>query len=441
MHAIRTFTNKHQFQSGQALVIIALAMVGLFGFTALALDGGMLYSERRRAQNAADTGALAAALAKINGVNLHVTALQRIDSNGFGTTWGACDPAGYDCTLGTAEKWTVEVSNPPRHGDFAGDSDYIQVIITTEVKSSFAHLVFSGPLRTTVEAVSRVRPPVNIAPGHALYASTDHDCKGVWFTGTGDTTVTGGSVFSNSDASSGSCQSGVSDGSGAVSVGNPYKVMVVGTFDDGGGSVDPPPTEGVPPEELFPVPTPDCSGLPNDYGNIQINAGEEVTLDEGRYEQIKFQADATVTLNPGMYCIYGNKGFTGLGGSISGDGIMIYMQNGPFDLGGNTEVDLNAEQSDGVLVDPSLNDWKGMLLYVDPGNTSTIKITGGSDSSYTGTIYAPTSYCTLEGTGTNLGLNSQLICDKVKIAGTANLSITYNEDNNFSLPPAIDLAR
>src|SRR5688572_8056840 len=52
-------------EKGQALVIIALAAVGLFAFTALAIDGSRVFSDRRHAQNAADTAVLAAALAKI----------------------------------------------------------------------------------------------------------------------------------------------------------------------------------------------------------------------------------------------------------------------------------------------------------------------------------------------------------------------------------------
>ncbi|MCI0553607.1 MAG: pilus assembly protein TadG-related protein, partial [Anaerolineae bacterium] len=57
-------TNKNS-EKGQALVLIALAAVGLFAFAALAIDGGRVFSDRRHAQNAADTAALAAALAKI----------------------------------------------------------------------------------------------------------------------------------------------------------------------------------------------------------------------------------------------------------------------------------------------------------------------------------------------------------------------------------------
>jgi hypothetical protein len=435
---------KRDHQSGQIMVLYVLALVGLFGFAALALDGGMIYWERRRAQNAADTGALAAALAKIKAQNLHVVALDRVSSNGFSTTWGPCDPAGSDCTLGTGTDWTVQVSNPPRSGEYSGDSDYIQVIITTEVGTSFAHLVFTGPLRTTVEAVSRVWSEQSITPGHAMFATTKHDCKGVWFSGTGDTVITGGNVFSNSDASSVSCQSGVQGGAGNITVGpNPhYGIKLVGTFDQGGsGIVDSTIDEGVMQEINRTVPKPDCSGLP-DNGKLKINAGATETIQPGSYEEITILGGATVTMESGMYCIYGSKGFSANGGSITGAGIMIYLEQGPFDPGGNTLVDLTAELASDMNVDPSYNDWEGMLIYVDSNNTSATSLSGTSNTQYTGTIYAPSSECTLNGTGDSIGyLSSQIICDKVKVTGTALVSIDHNESEIYHLPPAIDLVK
>jgi len=436
--------SKLRSESGQVFVILVLVLGGLIGFTALAIDGGMVFSERRRAQNAADSGALAAALAKAQSQNLHSAALNRTTSNGYETSWGPCNPAGVDCTLGTGPQWTVEVTNPPRVGDFAGHPEYIRVVIRTEVETSFAHMFFKEGLQTTVEAVSRVWPPQNILPGYALYGATKTECKGLWFSGTGDTTINGGSVFSNSNADSMSCQSGVQDGSGAITVGPPPEnIQVVGSFDLGGsGAVDPlPVVEGAPQDTLRPIPTPDCSGLP-DYGAKSVNAGKSATLDPGRYSSISFKAGASVTLNPGMYCIYGTKGFTGTGGSITGTGVMIYMQDGGFDLGGNSLVALAAEDDSDVLVDPSDNDWMGMLVYTDPSNTNEVKLTGSTGTTYTGTIFAASADCTINGTGDNIGLlSTQIICNTVKITGTAQVNIDYNETQAYNLPPAIDLAR
>jgi hypothetical protein len=359
--------------------------------------------------------------------------------------------------VGNGERWTVQVSNPPRSGDYAGNSSYIQVSITSEVNTAFAHLVFSGPLQTTVEAVSRVWPKEPFAVGNALYAAKEHDCKGIWFTGTGDTVITDGNVYSNSDASEKNCQSGVQDGAGNVTVVTtltdppvdpPYKILVVGKFDEGGsGSVSPLPVDNAPPDPLRSVPRPDCSTL-EDEGAVHVNAGEEADLVPGRYESITFSTpDSIIKLSPGMYCVTGDKGFSGNGGTVmvdgplDGPGVMIYLQQGPFDLGGNTVVNLFAEPKENVLIDPSGNDWKGMLIYVDPDNKSVVKITGTSESNYKGTIFAPFSNCTIQGTGDSIGLSSQVICYTVKVAGTALVNIIYNEGWVYDVPAAIDLVK
>src|SRR5688500_3092759 len=88
----------HDSEKGQALIIVTLAAVGIFSFAALAIDGSMVFSDKRHAQNAADTAALAAALAysrnidnygddddpyaRVNDV-VENTALERTTSNGY----------------------------------------------------------------------------------------------------------------------------------------------------------------------------------------------------------------------------------------------------------------------------------------------------------------------------------------------------------------------
>ena len=49
-------------ESGQALIQVAISMLVLLAFVALATDVGSLYAERRKMQNAADAGALAGAM-------------------------------------------------------------------------------------------------------------------------------------------------------------------------------------------------------------------------------------------------------------------------------------------------------------------------------------------------------------------------------------------
>src|SRR5919106_2821020 len=75
-------------EKGQALILITLAAVGLFAFAALAIDGSMAFSNKRHAQNAADTAALAGALSYAregSTANVETVALARASSNGYTT--------------------------------------------------------------------------------------------------------------------------------------------------------------------------------------------------------------------------------------------------------------------------------------------------------------------------------------------------------------------
>jgi putative Flp pilus-assembly TadE/G-like protein len=57
-------------EKGQALILIALAAIGLFTFSALAIDGSRVYSDRCHAQKAVDAAALAGALAHSGAMTL-----------------------------------------------------------------------------------------------------------------------------------------------------------------------------------------------------------------------------------------------------------------------------------------------------------------------------------------------------------------------------------
>ena len=48
-------------ERGQAMIIMVLALIGLLAMLGLAIDGGVLFLERRRMQNAADAASLAGA--------------------------------------------------------------------------------------------------------------------------------------------------------------------------------------------------------------------------------------------------------------------------------------------------------------------------------------------------------------------------------------------
>src|SRR6185436_5678072 len=134
-------------ERGQALILIALAAIGLFGIAGLAIDGSAKFSDRRHAQNAADTAALAGARALARGEPLwYLDAAERALANG------------YDDNHVSNE---VEVHNPPITGIYADCfdvhfdcNDYVAVIIDSTVNTFFARVVGINQTHNHVEAVA-----------------------------------------------------------------------------------------------------------------------------------------------------------------------------------------------------------------------------------------------------------------------------------------------
>ena len=75
---------KHsKYERGQALILIVFAIFALVGLTGLTIDGGNVFADRRHAQNAADTAAYAAALAKVRGGDWQSAGLARAADNDY----------------------------------------------------------------------------------------------------------------------------------------------------------------------------------------------------------------------------------------------------------------------------------------------------------------------------------------------------------------------
>ena len=153
-------------EKGQVLVILVVALVALLGFTSLAIDLGMVYSDRRYAQNVADAAAIAGAQAAaqtIEGLNIvnyqwncgvvnantgagYTAAINRAAVNDFTIT--------SDASLGTAGH---------DHGvnivcDQAGRFLDINVMLSRVTTTSFVHLFNGGQMRNTVTAITRIFP-------------------------------------------------------------------------------------------------------------------------------------------------------------------------------------------------------------------------------------------------------------------------------------------
>ncbi len=429
--------NTHKSERGQAVVLIAIALVVVFGFAALAVDGGRSYSEKRRAQNAADAAAYAAARAASEGENWQQAALDQLAMNDY------TDP---DASPNPGSVMDVMVYHPPLDGPYSPDeiqpnedpNEYYQVKIRVAIDKIFSQIVFPGKEEISVEAVTKAKPITAVSFGNAMHATNYDACKAVWFDGGGETSVDGGNVFSNSEAV-GNCASGQQNGSGDVTVTN-GDIQVVGSWRQvgGSGSVSPNPLEGeedgVYHEILEDVPEPDCSGLPSQTDSNHA-------LQPGRYAGGITIHNGTWTMAPGMYCL--SDDFTVNGGSLKGSGLLIVMLDGSVGIEGNADISLRRADN---IEDSAGNQFGGMLFYMPEDNQGGIDLGGNSGTTYAGTIYAPgprsssKPKCTFGGNSGTLGFNANIICNTIQVHGNANVVIHYKAEQNYRLPPMIELS-
>ena len=431
-------------EKGQALVLMALAFVGMLGFVALAIDGGMIYSDRRFAQNGADASSLAGGGAgALSMENSHVlyqdfscsdsrvlaaiaaaktAAINRAADNSFAIDTNISDKNGVEVDCGITNEWYGK----DKHID-------IKVDITKDTDSFFAHFVYNGPWRNSVEAVTRIRPRSPMAFGNAIVALNDAACSGnsngVIFGGSSAMTINGGGVFSNG------CLKGNGSGFGAeVNDGNvSYVDEATGTL----SNISPAPSQAptVLPNSSYEMRTPDCSSLP-----ARSQSGD--TLLPGVYNKITL-TNGELTLKPGLYCLTSsNTAFKILGGTLNGEHVTIYVLNGSISVSGNAEVSLSAPL-DSPDPSPAI---PGMLFQMGRGNTNTVNIEGTSASTFVGTIYSPDGDIVLEGTGDASSggedvtkFYTQLIGQDVTVTGNVDLNINFNQSQNATIPAKLEL--
>ena len=415
--------NSKKTESGQVLFLLVIGIVSLIGFTALAIDGGRLYSERRNAQGVSDTSAFTGALyiGRSSGIidgtviaDARLAALERAKDNGY-------DNADPDVI--------VEVTVVP-------DGYYylVTVKITSEIDPTFVQLVYSGPLKVEAKSVARVLPLDDLGFGQALFSLNDSACKAMKFSGSSDIDINGSGILSNSDC----CPSAISfEGDSNTDIED--DVSAAGCVYTGGSAAYSASSTntGVPPVPPFNMPVPDCTGM--NWGTSIYNGGTDtITFFPGKYDGLSFNKPArTYNFEPGLYCIVDIPGFTIRNGNVNGDRVMFYVTIGRFKITGGV-VDLRAAH-DSSITDMSGEVWNGMLVYMDPGNPNDVVINGNSGSYFQGTIYAPSAECQLNGNGITESIDLSLICDTIDIQGDAGLLINFNEANHYQPPTSLDL--
>ena len=401
-------TRSPEYQKGAFLAMTAGILTILIGFSALAIDVGYSFAYRERMRHAADSAALAGAMAKhanetISDADLTEIARDAAENNGFSDD---------------DQNISVNVYSPPRNPpngnfqiDYIDDPTAVGVEIIRNNKDTFFALssVFaSQPIiyrsvanrgTTGVGAMFLFKPS-----GTAINIS-----------GSNSRLLVNGFIYLNSTSNS-----AISTGSGQLIAG-------------GVGTVAPNPTclacykpdgeDLVPTGDIVPMQDPlrhvNPPVIPSvcNFTNKLIQSANE-TLNPGTYCSINNSPaieikGRTATFNPGVYILKGGGLSVGSGGGIRSTvgntkGVMIYNTGGYFNTepNGNPVLDKKGQPStleypyksidfrgatSGVELfgydNPSQPDYKGMLIFQDRNNGQSLLFGSSANTQLNGIVY------------------------------------------------------
>jgi Flp pilus assembly protein TadG len=450
---------------GKVLVLVALSLTALLGMVGIVIDCGMLEMARRRVQNAADAGALAAAMEIFRGntlANAATTATTYIQTyNGL-----------------TNAAVTIKVQTPTS-GNYVGNTNYVEVVITAPQAVFLMPLL--GAASTQTISARAVAGFEAISQGEGAIVLNPSVAPGLSISG-GGTLLVKGAVVVNS-AGGGVDQYGNQVSStlnqSAASASNNSTVQAMYVLVHGGvnnlanfTNIDPngpnPVFAGGPiasnPLRTLPVPVLSNGANPTVAPNPRPTFGSTaVTLSPGVYYDISLSNGNNVTFNPGIYIISpvnkNDKGISITGGTVNATGVMFYLTGsdyldqsggknaktpGYYDLldtpldSAPTNANLPAGESSNVNfaqlsisgnstvnmtgLNDSSSPFNGIVFYQRPRNTSSPSITGTSGPGFNigGTIYAQWANFQLAGGGT---YNAQYLVGSLSISGSANITI------------------
>jgi hypothetical protein len=119
----------------------------------------------------------------------------------------------------------------------------------------------------------------------------------------------------------------------------------------------------------------------------------------------------------------GGFSFTG-GGSLTGEGVMIY--NDP----GNGNADgVNISANGQVNLSPMTSGiYKGILLFQDRTSAVSANLTGGSNTNITGTFYFANAQLNVTGSAGYTNFGSQYVSRTLNVQGTGDLYVDWSAD-------------
>ncbi|HEV2388217.1 MAG TPA: pilus assembly protein TadG-related protein [Candidatus Acidoferrales bacterium] len=430
-------------ESGQALVLGAVALVALLGVMGLAIDTGLLRYEKRLQQTGADAAAIAGANDLAYG-DWQTAAQNAAAANGYtdssANTLSSCFASG--ATVGTA---CVEVDSPPLDGPHAGStgcspapSCYVEARVAVVEPTYFMKILGVSSKTVVARAVATNWSGGAGGGGGCIYTLGTPTKK---ITANSAGVGVSGSVILNAPT----C--GIVDNGNFVANGGAQLSVVAASIGVGGvynppsgaATVSPNPVTGMPYSGdplygKYPTPTigtslgsvkitagsctgAGCSGVtcalgtctisPGTYDDICIDNNQRINFSDGGSttgglfvitgastcsSNVEFEINALATV-----CNSTNSDCSGMPGSANA-GVTFYISgSASATVDGTATVQLTA---------PNSGPYEGFLFYQDPADSATMTLSGNSVSFYQGAIYMPNTDATLN-FGGNTNFNGQ----------------------------------
>lgn len=436
MTSLKTFFRGGEGQGGQAVLLMAITLMGMLMMVGLAIDAGQLYAARRTMQEAADAGAYAGA----------VVLYQQ------GTQPQARAAAVTDTTLNgytdTVSGFTVTVNAPPASGAYAGNNRYVEVTLSGWVRTAIV------PAQSVLNFIS-VRGVAGAEPLNNNYAimALDRGNTNCAFSTSpnADVHLTGGGILVNSSSNTAACNSQSSGARFTIDPNPPNGIDINGRTSSSwppGLDVEDRQPQQADPLSGFPPPTSGCNpALPNDPCTVYgvIPGGSPKILDPGIWTTSLSAGGGTeIYLRPGIYILKGN----GLNASGNADVISMRTDTTPACAANCGVLIFNTHSNYPAAFRPGLDSCGGLSLvgngasdlralttgtyanlvfYQDPACTNEMVIAGNGTFNGTGSIYLPNAPFRFNGNPSTLN-GSQLVARTVDIQN-GNITINFNPGN------------
>lgn len=395
-------------ESGAVAVIVALLAPVLIGAMGMGAESGYWYLTQREFQNAADVAVHAAARQSAAGE----------DAEGLDEMAAyLVVRAGVDLD-GTS----IEVNQPPLQGDYVGNDNAVEIIISRDMPRMFTAIYMDGDVPISARAVAVIGGGTK---GCVMALSTETE-GAVKITGSSSLQLEGCEAVSN-----GPGQSIVMEGHTEIDA---DCIHAAGTVRKTGSSWTDLECDGaqenaaVVSDPLAGVPEPALVGACKDKNQGNYSHLTSLNAEESHPSGMKsmrfcngLSLKAEVAFGPGLYLIEGGDFKISGNTHITGDGVVFYLaEDVELDINGYIRIDLSA---------PTTGPYAGITLFSSRDSVGlNHKISGNSVKDFGGAFYAPTSEVSFNGSShSSSGGCSPVIAGTITVHGHSTISIDCSD--------------